>query len=168
MLVPALKTKKFRRFVLESVDFGGVRDGMGFVVDAIKGNPSLKEFKWVGSGIDNMNGMNHLIQSISAHPSIEHVNMFCCGVGLRRVDVDGYEVLCSLIERATNLTYINLNRCAISTKGRCHRPDFLARNPPLCELHLEENFLEDDDAVSIAAALKGNRTLTDLTLFGRE
>ncbi|KAL7523629.1 hypothetical protein ACHAXR_000259 [Thalassiosira sp. AJA248-18] len=48
--------------------------------------------------------------------------------------------------------------------GGTHLPDFLALNPPLQELCLIENHLDDNDAILIATALKHNTNLQRLFL----
>ena len=85
----------------------------------------------------------------------------CCGEGF-----NGYDLLCLLLQFNRNLTCIYLQNNNIQTNGGTHLPDFLATNPPLGTLRLENNNFNDVDAELIASALKQNTNLKHLYVLG--
>jgi len=60
----------------------------------------------------------------------------------------------------------DLDRNNIITGGGTEIPDYIAMNPPLKILYLQNNKLNDDDATLIARALKQNTNLQSLLLGG--
>lgn len=143
MLVTALATKKLRGFGLARNDFANTRDGINFAIQVAKSIPSLKSFGWACNPINSLEDARYLSEGVASFcPTVERLSLSkCCGEGL-----NGYEVLCKAIECNRNLIFIDLRENNIQTNGETHLSDYLATNPPLKKLHLEDNNLNDDDA----------------------
>ena len=171
LLAPALKVKPFHAFELDNVEYASVREGIDFAVEVIQSNPKLQQFYWGNNPIESMGGANRLVNAIISHPSIDKITLENCF----GENVNAYDVLCSLLASSKQFSYIDLETNNIRTGGRTEIPDFLATNPPLETLLVEDNHLDDNDATLIARALKRNTNLrrlrldeNDITDVGRE
>jgi len=110
------------------------------------------------------------VGEIISHPSIDGVWLDnCFGEG-----INGYDILRSILSSGKSFKSIGAGRNNIQTGGGTAISDYLATNPPLTELYLRNNHLNDEDAVLIARALKHNSTLqilgleeNNITNFGR-
>ena len=69
---------------------------------------------------------------------------------------------------ASKLKSIDFSSNGITTGGNTFIADFLATNPILEHLVLESNRLDDEDAESIAGALKHNTNLRYLVMQGND
>ncbi|KAL7528646.1 hypothetical protein ACHAXR_002543 [Thalassiosira sp. AJA248-18] len=164
MMAMALKTKKFKSFELNENPFVDVTDGINFAIQFAQDHPDLERFSWMRNPIESMDDVNNLLGCINRHPSLSEVHLkLFCGAG-----VNGYSVLCSLLTGNGNFKSIDLESNGIRTMGGTHLPDFLASNPPLEQLCLIDNHLDDNDAILIAEALKHNTNLQRLYLGDNE
>ena len=66
------------------------------------------------------------------------------------------------------LECIDLERNSIQTNGGTEISDYISNNPPLKNLFLSANKLNDNDAILIAKALKKNTNLEHLYLFDND
>ena len=107
-----------------------------------------------------MNDANHLVEVVISHPSIGTIGLHNCF----GESVNAYSILCSLLASGKDFLYIELESNNIRTGGGTEISDFLAANPPLKQLFLSKNHLDDSDAVLIAGALKHNTNLLGLRL----
>ena len=89
-------------------------------------------------------------------------------------NINGYDVLRSILSSGKSFKSIGSDENNIQTGGGTAISDYLATNPPLTDLYLRNNHLNDEDAVLIARALKHNSTLqilgleeNNITKFGR-
>ena len=174
MLVTAFKGKRFEELRLDMNDFGSPHDGITFAIRMTQNISWLQRFLWANTSINTSEDAHRLIESIAEHETIETIRLRNCCQG----DMNGYDLLCLLLELYTRieidsldenfLRTVDLGMNCIRTMGQTHLPDFLATNPPLSELHLEHNKLDDKDALLIASALKQNTHLTHLFLEGND
>ena len=170
MLTPALRDKPwFEGFGLNNIRNSG--EGIAFAIDIIQSNQKLEQFFWGNNPIESMNDVNHLVEVVISHPRIYCINLNNCF----GENVDVYSMLCSLLASGKQCSWIDLSSNNIRTGGRTELPDFLATNPPLCNLFLEKNHLDDNDAILVARALKRNTNLrrlrlgqNDITVIGRD
>ena len=103
-----------------------------------------------------MNDIKQLCQVVKEHTSIEKLAL----VGCRGEGVNGYEMLQMIISAGKyKLKLVDLCENGISTGGDTFISDFLASNSVLIALELSGNELDDNDARSIAGALKHNTNL---------
>ena len=160
LLSNALKSTHFKNFCLNGNNFG--RAGITFALDYMQNNPQLEKFGLYSNPINNEDDVNQLCEIIKDHPALHKIELDeCCGEG-----INGYEVLCSILTSGeSKLKYIDLSNNNISSRGSTFLADFLATNPILETLVLEGNDLNDEDAKSIAHALKHNTNLRYLDII---
>mmetsp|Transcript_48462 Transcript_48462/g.58476 ORF Transcript_48462/g.58476 Transcript_48462/m.58476 type:complete len:407 (-) Transcript_48462:240-1460(-) len=159
MLTSASKAKKFNTFRIETNNFTNILERVNFAIEIVQNNPSLKTFNWKNP-IDNIEDVEHLLESITGHPSLEEVRLHNLGG-----NVNCYSAFTSLLASNTGkLISITLPLNNIWTMGATHLPDFLATTPPLKCLNLENNQLDDNDAAFIATSLNHNTNLRSLNL----
>ncbi|KAL7545875.1 hypothetical protein ACHAWF_009227 [Thalassiosira exigua] len=158
MLMPAMKTKRFNKFSLDRNEFPVVRDGINFAIECIESNTKLKEFQWTENPILRRCDATDLLISIQSHPSIVRVNLSGTFAEF------GYRAMCSIIGLVDGLERLTMDSNNIRTMNDTRLSDFIARNPPLSELSLVNNHLNDGDAILIARALKDNDHLAALGL----
>ncbi|KAL7537176.1 hypothetical protein ACHAXR_007645 [Thalassiosira sp. AJA248-18] len=164
MLAPALVKKNFRHFELDHNMFPNIRDGIEFACKFAKSNPNLDSYQWLNNPIGCSSDLGHLLDAINGLPSLERIGLSrCCGRNL-----NGYSTLRSIITGNQYCEDIDLSSNNIRTMGSTHLPDFLATNPPLKYMNLENNHLNDNDAELIAASLIQNCNLESLSLEGNE
>jgi len=160
MLMPSLTMKDFRALELDGNEFVNARDGIFFAVGFIKNNPRLEEFVWINNDLGSMDNANHLLGALCSLLSIRRIHLQnSCGE-----NVNGYDILRSLVSSNAQLKDIDLSSNNIWTMGGTHLSDYLATNPPLEELSLEDNHFDDNDVTLIAQALKQNTNLKSLSL----
>jgi len=164
MIALALQGKKIDIFRLWGNEYFSISDGIDFAIDVIQNN-EIKDFQWVNTTIDNMVHVTRLLEVLSTQQSLERIRLenCCCNAN----GVDGYSILCSIIIEHAHILGINLDSNMIRPMGT-HLTNFLTMNPPLNELSLQGNLLDDDDARLIANALKHNSNLRKLHLDGNK
>jgi len=161
MLIPALKGR-LKLLFLDNNGFINIRKGIDFSIKCMESNHQLKEFYMANNQLRGMENARSLLDAIISHPSIESVRLEGCLGG----DINGYDVLCYLIDSGKNFHSIDLENNNIRTGGGTAISDYITRNAPLCYLLLSNNDLNDDDALLIAEALKYNTNLQSLLLGG--
>ena len=163
LLSNALESTHFKSLLLEENQFG--RDGIQFALNHMKNNPILEELYLIDNPIDDQDDVNQLCEIIRDHPSINTIHLSdCFGEG-----INGHDVLCSILTAGRNkLTSIVLSSNDIITEGSTFIADFLATNPILENLRLCDNYIDDEDAKSIATALKHNTNLRILDMDPNE
>jgi len=143
-------------------------------VGAINDNKYMREINWTSNHINNMEDVNYLADAITSHPYITDVCLEnCFGEG-----INGYEALCSLLNGG-KIIKMNFARNNIRTGGGTEIPDYIrnaervrkvdlgiftSKNPPMMDLNLSNNHLDDNDAVLIARALEQNDSIGWLQL----
>ena len=160
LLSKALKSTYFQNVLLSNNNFG--QKGIDFVLDYLKSNVECKDLVLNHNPFNGMKDIERLCDVIEAHPSIENLALGNC----IRDDIDGYEMLKIIMNAGkSRLVVIGLCNNNISTGGDTFISDFLATNPILETLDLSwKNQLNDQDAISIAKALKQNTKLDFLDL----
>jgi len=159
LLSSALCLTHFQTLILKNNDFG--RNGIEFALNCIEDNPILKKFVLGHNQIDEGEDFDRLCEIVKHHQSIETVHLVACKGG----ELCGFDMLRSIINAGSNkLKDIDFSDNAISTGGSTFISDFLGTNPILRNLELRGSQLNDDDATSIASALKCNTNLTHLDL----
>ena len=159
MLVPALKVR-LKMLLLDNNGFDD-RKGIEFLVTCMQSNRQMNEFYLTNNQLGGMENARSVLDAVTRHPSIEHVRLENCLGG----DINGYNILCSLLASGKQFDTIDFDRNNIHTKGGTAIPDYIANNTPLKSLFLSGNKLNDNDAILIASALKSNSKLEDLHLY---
>ena len=154
-----LEVIKLTSIRLKNNDF--VRESLEGIIRVVNTQSSMTDFIWENNFIDNIDDANLLLECIKQHPSINTIKFEdCFGENL-----NGYDFLCSLINGGKHFDSITLVDNNVSTMGNTHLPDYIATNPRLQTLHLENAGLNDNDATLIATALGGNNNLRELYLL---
>ncbi len=156
-----VENKEIQTLHLHGNEFANTRDEINFAIEASRGNTSLKELGWSHNAINSVEDARYLFQVFNSIEGIVLVD--CWGEGM-----NGYDILCALLECNRNLIFITLDNNNIQSMGRTHLPDFLATNPPLTSLSLMNNMLSDNDAILVASSLRRNTTLRCLNMLGNE
>ena len=166
LLEPALNLKGKINYTLALTnnEFTNVREGIEFAVKVIKANHNLQEFRWMHNQITNMEDAKYLTRAIINHPSIDNVCLDNCFGG----DINGYDILCTLLASGKAFVNIGFESNNIKTNGGTAISDYIARNPPPMDLNLSNNKLNDKDALLIANALKQNTNLSEISLDDNE
>ena len=149
---------------LDNNEFVNIREGTEFVIEIIQSNQKLKEFHWTNNEIESMDDANLLVEAIISRPLIKSISLVNCF----GENMDAYSIFRSLLASGKDFAHIDLGFNNIRTGGGTELPDFLATNPPLKDLFLIENHLDDSDAILIARALKRNTHLEQLILGGND
>ena len=163
LLVPALKGKPFKIINFNNNELVNVREGIEFAVKSMENSSELERFNWVNNRIDTMENAQFLLDSMTTHPHVDKVRLECCF----GEDINGYEILRVLLASGKRFLSLDLEKNNIRTGGT-EISDYLATNPPLENLYLGGNHLDDNDAILIASALKQNTNLQRLRLGDNE
>jgi hypothetical protein len=156
LLERVLPLNHFKRLTFQNNHFG--RFGISLVIKCIEKNPKLVEFILSENEIETVEDAQILCQVVNSHPSLEIFSL------KRTCTAFANDILTSIMHGSCKLECLDLPGNDIRTHGSRHIADFLAKNPPLRELTLESNHLNDDDAEAIAEALKTNTNLKTLIL----
>lgn len=160
LLEKVLPLNHFKRLTFQNNHFG--RFGISLVIKCIEKNPKLVELILSENAIDSVEDAWQLCQAVNAHPALEIFSLKETCRAFR------FDILRSIMHDDCKLECIDLPGNGIKTDGSTHIADFLAKSPPLRELTLENNHLNDDDAQAIAEALKTNTNLKTLILRGND
>ena len=163
LLKDALMHKPFQ--TLSFVNKADVDDNEGMkivdIMDIMKSNKHLRKLT-IGNNRIQQDHMKKIFSAVCRGSIVELDLRNCFENGL------GEEMMTYLV---TNGGLAKLKRLGLGTNGITSSTittlaDFLATNPPLQELDLEDNLLVDNDAVALANALRSNTTLRLLQLSG--
>ena len=159
LLANALESTHFTSLHLGSNNFG--RDGIKVALNYFENNPQLEKFRLYNNPINHEDDINQLCEIIKVHPAIKEIELDDCF----DEEIDGDKILRSIMTAGENkLKSIDLCSNEIATGESTFIADFLATNPILKKLVLENNQLDDKDAKSIAEALKHNTNLRFLDI----
>ena len=161
ILAPALREKNIEEFKLDCNGFINTNDGIDFAIQVMRHNASsLRKFTWKRNPIYKVEQVKKLVAALHSLPSLHYIYLENCnGARLR-----GYAILCSLLCECTNLRGISFCSNNVHSRGETHLPDFIATNPPLQSLYLNNNHFNDSDIVLISDALQRNTNLKTLEL----
>ncbi|EJK72912.1 hypothetical protein THAOC_05508 [Thalassiosira oceanica] len=114
------------------------------------------------NAIENEESADRLCRSILTHPKIQQLAIAgCCNQDA----TFGYSMLKTLVSHpARKFVKLYLGGNHIRTNGCSILPDYIASNPQLELLALDDNHLGDDDLRMISMALKTNDRLKELNL----
>jgi len=150
------------KFHLARNEFQG-SDGIEFAHEIIQTNKKLTEICFERNPVDRGQDCQRLVDAIQRHPNIStcYLEGFCSG------DKNGHDYLLNLLckEGMRNVDFAN---CGVNTNGQPALFDIIMLHPSLVWLCLDENKLNDEDAIYLAHALQHNRTLETLLLKGNE
>ena len=144
--------------------YGDISAGVEFVRNVIDGNDGLRDVIHANCSLVSTENAVVVAEAAARSRSVDFVGLGgACGA-----DVDGYRVLCALLDDSSGLTRLSMYNNSIRTNGDTSLPDYLAANPGMVHLDLSGNNFNDEDALLIAAALRTNDTLKYLDLDGND
>jgi len=161
LLITAFKGKLNDLF-LDNNEFLNIHEGTEFIVTCIQSNRQMTEFCLLNNQLGSAENARSVLDAIISHPSINYIRLENC---LGGEEINGYDMLCSLLASGKPFDTVDFERNSIQTNGDTSIPDCIANNPPLKSLFLSGNKLNDNDAILIAQALKHNTKLEDLHLY---
>jgi len=163
MFTQALAATKVKNIYINDTDFVQVCDQLNFVTKIMQDNSQMRVFRWNGIPIRNNQHANDLAGVINNHSHLKAIGMSSCFTQGNH----GHAIVCRLLsgDKYEKVRFCNNN---VVTLGNTHIPDYIATNPPLTNLNLTINHLDDNDATLIARALKRNNKLRILCLGGND
>lgn len=158
ILLPALEATSVKYFALNSNHFRS-NEGIFFVASIARSCPNLEGVGWIGNRVDSAEAMQELCSSFA---SVQK-----CIIVQNSFDGNDQEVLKAILNTNNRAgVALDLARNGIAAQGAAVIADFLATNPLLHALHLNDNHLSDADAEVLANALEFNTNLTRITVDG--
>ena len=133
------------------------------IFDIVDSNTQLRELDINGYFVDNIQ-ITEICSSVHRHPSLLDLSLNSCFE-----DGLGDEMLDSLLKSSEfKLQRLAIRFNGITSRGITLLSEFLATDPPLKWLELDGNDLGDNEAESLANALRRNTTLRRLDLSGND
>jgi hypothetical protein len=117
----------------------------------------LQSFCLINNRIDNMDSARCLARSLKSHASITELHLAHCDLG------SSPEILMAVLQ--SDVDYINLEYNNIDSLGAAKITEYLEGDPPIENLFLGHNRLNDDDSLLISQALKRNTNLRGINLL---
>ena len=108
--------------------------------------------------IDNMESACCLSRSLKSHACIDELHLTHCDLG------SNPKILLILLQ--SDVSSIDLNNNNIDSLGALKIAEYLESDPPVHQINLDHNLLNDDDVILISQALRRNMTLKRLDLDG--
>ncbi|EJK59539.1 hypothetical protein THAOC_20218 [Thalassiosira oceanica] len=148
-----IRHKNIGRVVFRSNRFTNMRGAISELGNALN-SPKLKCLDWSDNPIESTEDMNLFMRVLSQSNSIDQLEFTVNGN-------DNAQALLSGVDFSLH-KLLDFSGNNLQTDGRTTISDLIASNPPLVELDLRQNRLNDDDAVLIAQSLGGNTNLRRL------
>lgn len=156
MIKGPLSEAHFKTFTFNDNDFE-TGEEVYFLETLLHGNQQLEELVLmdnpINTSVAKRKASGGLFEIIHKHNSLN------CSE-----DGNGFAILKSLLSVGGQLSSLEMSTCQIQTEGNTFISDFLATIPCLRMLDLQDNRFDDNDAVLLAAALKTNINLRNLSL----
>jgi len=131
-------------------------DGIISLSELVDVSSELQIFHLHHNRIDNMESARCLFRSLKSHIRIDQLHLTHCDLG------SNPEILFVVLQ--SDVEYINLENNNIDSLGAVKIAEYLESDPPIEELCLAYNKLNDDDAILISQALKRNTELYHINL----
>ena len=165
MLKDALMNKPFQALSFVNRDDVDDNEGMSVdsIMDIVESNKYLRRLT-IGNNRIQLEHLAKICSAVHEHSFVELDLRNCFENGL------GDDMMTSLL---TNGGLVKLERLGmasnrITSSTITSLADFLATNPPLKELDLEDNLLVDNDALVLANALRSNTSFGYLRLWDND
>ena len=166
---------KLLRECLEQMGLGHVEDlqlwrndfqgsnGIDFAIEVMQSQKKMRYFSYQRNPVDNGQDCQRLVDAIVSHPSLSN----CYFDGLCEGERNGHDYLVCLLSKEV-LKEVSFENCGVDTGGQSALFDIVKLHPKLDCLRLDNNKLNDKDAVHLADALRHNRILKGLWLNGNQ
>ena len=138
-------------------------EGIDFALETMQLQKKITELSYARNPVDNGQDCRRLVDAIVSHPNISRVYL----EGLLRGERNGHDFLVDLL-RGEGMKSVDFTHCVVKTDGQSTLFDVIKHHPNLMILRLDDNKLDDEDAINLADALRYNRVLCELSLRGNE
>jgi hypothetical protein len=142
-----------------NVIFGNVNlcgEGIITLSKLVDVSSELQRFCLRHNRIDNMDSARCLSRSLKLHARINHLDLSHCDLG------SSPEILLVILQ--SDVSLINLFNNNIDSFGAVKIAEYLESDPPVKNIDLERNQLNDNDVILFSRALKRNTNLTRINL----
>jgi hypothetical protein len=127
------------------------REGITWMSKLVDVSLQLKTLTVSYNRIDNMESARCISRSLKSHSCIENLHLINCDLG------SSPEILLAMLQ--SDVLYMDLSNNNIDSLGAVKIAKYLEGDPPINELSLHHNRLNDNDATHISHVLKRNRNL---------
>ena len=158
-LVTALSTQVNSNDQVHYITFNNINlcdKGIISLSKLVDDSSKLNTLTIIHNRIDNMESARCLSRSLRNHARINHIIMSHCDLG------SSPTILSIILQSYVSI--INLSNNNIDSLGALKIAEYLEVDPPIHQIDLECNHLNDDDAVLISQALKRNTNLRHMHL----
>ena len=131
-------------------------EGIKYLSKLVETSLQLQSVYLLHNRIDNMDSARCLSRSLKLHACITWLDLSHCDLG------SNPEILSVILQSEVKNIHLGSNN--IDSLGAVKIAEYLESNPPIEELTLDHNRLNDDDAILISQALKRNTNLTAINL----
>jgi len=138
------------------LDSGGIK----LLTSVVEENTHLCNLSLRKNEIINESDTLSLVEAVGNHPGIHICSLDECSIG------DQLPTSPEIVHTLFRLEAVGLGGNEINSKGAQIICEYLAINPSINYLDLDDNLFNDDDALLIATSLKSNTNLVDLSLRG--
>ena len=139
-------------------------DGINFAIKIMQSHQEMAKFCYERNPAYSGQDCQLLVDAIVCHPNIStsHLQSLCAG------GRNGHDQLVDLLRKKA-MKSVDFSDCGVKTDdGRSALFDIIKLHPNLDFLYLDDNKLNDKDAIRLADALRHNRTLSFLSLMKNE
>jgi hypothetical protein len=159
-LVTALSGQASTIGYIHFVNVNLCREGIISISKLVDVSTKLQRLIISHNRIDNMESARCLSRSLKSHACMNHLYLAHCDIG------SSPEILSVILQ--SEVKNIHLNNNNIDSLGAVAIAEYLESDPPIEYLSLENNHLNDDDAIILSPALKTNMNLSHLHLWTNE
>ena len=153
MLLQSLKTAPVDRLYFYYNGLG--KDGYTWLIEVLNSNTSLKTLSIESNPIESYVVATKFINALIGHPNVDTLSLNGCRLGQN----NGVVVNAILPALLQHLTVVSLNDNDIGSYGATLISGYLAKNPLIQKLLLDDNLLNDADAKKLSECLKTNNNL---------
>ena len=138
------------------LDSGGIK----LLTSVVEENTHLCNLSLRKNEIIELADTLSLVEAVGNHPGIHICSLDECGIG------DQLPTSPEIVHTLFRLEAVGLGGNEINSKGAQIICEYLAINPSINFLDLDDNLFNDDDALLFATSLNSNTNLVDLSLRG--
>ena len=154
LLLHSFRTAPLKSLTLANNQLGS--DGFKFAVNVLAANNTLETLYIDSNRIESEDDAVSLVTAAKKHRSIEHLFLLNCGLGMSNVVVKAIVPALYAID-SISLEGNSLGSYGVNLMAKC-----LAKNPTVRVLSLNDNLINDNDAVVLSMCLKTNTNLRAL------
>ena len=132
------------------------KEGIISMLELVYVSPDLRALHLHHNRIDNTESARCLSRSVKSHTGITHLHLGHCNLG------SSPEMISVILQ--SDVRYLGLSNNNIDSLGAVKIVEYLEGNPPIHQIDLDHNQLNDDDALLMSQALRRNTNLSQIWL----